>query len=85
MHPALRKEPLFYKKTLPVFHFFFTKKPFPTFLQKNTPHFSLFFYKTPPFSTFLQKHPPPFHFCLWACPNSNIVFINLTRTLNPNP
>ena len=49
MHPALRKEPLF-----------FTKKhsPFSTFLQKK--HFPLF-QKTPPFFTFLQNT-PIFHF-----------------------
>jgi len=49
MHPAFRKEPLFYKKTLPVFHFF---------LQKTISHF---FQKTPPFFTFLQNT-PIFHF-----------------------
>ena len=37
MHPALRKGPLFYKKT-PIFHFF-TNLPFSTFLTKNTPLF----------------------------------------------
>jgi len=56
MHPALRKGPLFTKKTPHVFHF----------LQEHL-HFPLFFNKTPPFSTFLQKAPPHFISCLRAC------------------
>jgi len=83
MHPALRKEPLFYKKTLPVFRFFLQKTVSHFFTKKHPPFFT-FLQNTPIFHFFYKKH-PPFHFCLWACPNSNIVFINLTRTLNPNP
>ena len=51
MHPALRKGPLFYKKTpFPIFHFLQknTHPIFHFFLQ-NTPIFH-FFYKTPPIS-----------------------------------
>ena len=68
MHPALRKGPLFtkkpilhffYKKNIPMFHFF--TKPFSTFFTKKTP---------PPFSIFFTKNT---HFisCLWAC---NVAF-----------
>ena len=50
MHPALRKEPLHYRK----------HPPFSTFFTKKTPPFSTF-YKKPVFHFFYKKH-PPFHF-----------------------
>ena len=45
MHPALRRRPLLYNKTLAIFHFF----------DKKTPPFSTFFTKHTPFSTFFTK------------------------------
>jgi len=56
MHPALRKRPLFYQKTPPIFYFFYKKKPFSIFFYKNS-QFSTVLQTTPPFSTFLQKAP----------------------------
>ena len=58
MHPAFRKEPLFYKKTLPVFHFFL-QKTISHFFSKNTPIFH-FFTKHPHFPLLLQKNTPHF-------------------------
>ena len=43
MHPALRKDPLFYKDT-PTFHFFTTTHPIFHFFTKNTPPISFHAY-----------------------------------------
>jgi len=57
MHPALKKGPLFTKKHICIFHFFYKKTHFHFFLQKTPPIFQFFFTK---------KTPSHFISCLWA-------------------
>jgi len=64
MHPALRKGPLFYKKTPPILHFF----------TKNTPHFPLFTKITAIFHFFTKKTLPSILFPAYGPENAVCMF-----------
>ena len=52
MHPALRKGPLFTKKTPPIFHFLTKNIPIFHFSNKNNPPIFHFCYKNTPSISF---------------------------------